>query len=1372
MVMYCLATKAVDLLLKKMLFVVSATICLLIAIPGLSQNSKLHFQSIQDGLSNPHVRCIYKDSRGFMWFGTNEGLNKFDGSTFTVYENSISDSNSIITNSINTIIEDKDHNLWIGTGKGLCIYNREKDNFKKIRNIGQELFPPISALFEDDKNQIWIGTSGVGLYKYDKKSDSITSYMPDRNDSTSILSNFIFSIIADKEGQIWIGTRNGLVLFDVSSNSFTQYCHNKKLPLELCTTLARRLCLDKNGNLWVGTDGRGLYKLIEKKDGWYVNHFQMSDSKGISSNNILSLSCDRKGNLWAGTENGGLSVLPYNSAEFINYKVEEGNFQSISSNSIWSIYEDNADIIWLGTYNRGVNYVDERIERFEIYQRNGCVQKNLVDNNVVNFSEDNDGNIWIATDGGGISSFNCKTRSFTNVVDNESISSRAAMAVLCDSKQRIWVGTWGNGIDLYSISGKKIKNFRVEANSKPGSLLCLLEDNHGNIWAGTAGNGLLKYDQDINDFTKLSYDSLRFPFSNRSYINVLFHDSEDTYWIGLPNGLVSMKFINGNRIFKSFVQTEDKQSISSSGITAIFEDSKHQLWIGTSDGLNLFDKEKNTFTVFRKENGLPNNNICGILEDKNHCLWISTYGGISKFDVAKKTFKNYSKNDGLLSNSFNLRSALKSRSGKFFMGSNSGFVAFYPDSIKSNDYIPPIYLTDLKIFNSPAIIGAKGSPLSKHISETHHIKLNYKQTSFTINFVALNYTHSAKNQYAYKLEGFDKDWNNVGNKQYATYTNIDAGKYTFKVKGSNNEGIWNPEPTQLEITVLPPFWKTKWAYSFYLISVTLIFWVFIRLLILKSTQAEMLRLEKIHHEKSEELSQMKIQFFANVSHEFRTPLSLILAPLKQTIEKEELGDNVKKRLEIVYRNANKLFGLVNELMDFTKSEEGRLKMLVQKVDLVSFCDEIYYMFADEANRRGIDYRMESDSDSVEAWVDKSKMEKVVCNLLSNAFKFTPDEGNIQIKINNETVNDQPFISISIIDNGSGISKEYIDKVFDRFFQSPEDDNKHVAGTGIGLALVKSLVEMHHGLISVSSRKWEETCFTVKIPLGNSHFNQNEIFDESEDNFLIADQSSFAENREGDIAMGKNAPLLLIVEDNAQLREYLVSILSEKYHILFAADGAEGLKIAKEAIPDLILSDIAMPRLSGIELCKTIKSDVLTSHIPVILLTAKTSTSDIVEGIETGADAYLTKPFDVNHLKVTIQKTIELRRKLYQRFSQDVYLMPNENSENELDRKFLEEIIEYIDKNASNNNITVENMAAHLLMSRTNVYRKIKALTGQTATEFIRHTRLKMAIRLMENGQQNISEIAFSVGFSSPGYFAKCFKDKYGKSPSDFIVSKK
>lgn len=1327
----------------------------------LGQSRKINFQTLHNGLSNQHVRCILKDSKGFIWFGTNEGLNKFDGSNITIYENNVNDSNSLVNSTITMLFEDRKQNLWVGTSRGLCIYNREKDNFKIFKDFGRKQFMYITTLLEDNNN-IWIGTAGLGIYRYDVKTDKLFHYLHDEKKTSSVSSDFVNCIVSDKKGKIWVGSHSGLDLFDSKNNSFRHFNEHN-------IGYIRQIKNDAKGNLWIGTYGKGLYKLSGYENNWQLEHFSATDKQGsLSSNDILSLLFDRNGNLWVGTENGGLNLLPAQSSAFIVYKSEDGNQQTISSNSIWSLYQDITGIIWIGTYNHGLNYIDERIEQFEVYQRNYFENKTLVNNNVMNFSEDQQGNIWVATDGGGISSFDIRTRAFTNKFNNASISSKAAMAVLCDSKQRIWVGTWGGGIDLFDITGNKIHNYRIESRKRPSNIMHLMEDNSGNIWACSAGNGLLLYHPESNDFKKVIDETGLTHLNEKAFTNVMFQDSENTIWVGLSYSLISIKYVNGKRVFTEYKHTLTPGSISSPIITALHEDSHKNIWIGTDNGLNLFDKKKGTFTIFRKEDGLPNNSINGILEDNNKYLWIGTYNGIAKFDPEQKRFKNYNKEDGLPSNSFNVRSYLKTRSGMFFFGSNNGFVTFSPDSIQTNLYVPPVYFTDFKIFNISAVIGSKDSPLSQSIGSTHKITLNHRQTSFTIEFVSLNFTHSAKNQYKYKLEGFDKGWINSGTRKYATYTNIDPGKYVFKVMGSNNHEIWNPKPIQLEITVLPPVWKTRWAYLLYLTVFFIILWGFIKLLLIKSRQAEKLRLEQIHYKKSEELNRMKIQFFANISHEFRTPLSLILPPLKQIIEKEPLQSETKKRMEMVFRNANKLFGLVNELMDFTKSEEGRLMMKVEKEDLVSFLWEIHSTFTEEAIRKNISYRFEPETESIEAWFDKNKMEKVISNLLSNAFKFTFPNGSITLGLTTILENEQSFASISVKDNGSGISPNYINKIFDRFYQSPEEENKHIAGTGIGLALVKTLVELHHGKVSVTSRKWEETCFTVKIPLGNNHFAMNEMLSYADDIIVPNNFSSMVRSKADQQKSEGNVPLILVVEDNAELCDYLVSILIPKYNVIKASDGAEGLRMAQESVPDLIVSDVVMPKLSGTELCRAIKNEMSTSHIPIILLTSKATTPEVIEGIESGADAYIPKPFDIQHLEVTIEKTIETRRKLYQRFSQNVYIMPSENTDNDLDKKFILKILAYIDENVLNDNITVENLAAHLLMSRTNVYRKIKALTGYTATEFIRLTRLKMAVKLLETGKYNVSEIAYKVGFTSPSYFAKCFRDQYGKSPSEFI----
>ncbi len=1355
-------------------------VVILIGEPGYGQYSrKIVFQSLEYGLSNPRITCIHKDSKGFMWFGTVEGLNKFDGTRFTLYENDINDSSSLVNNNVNTIFEDKRHNIWIGSTTGVCFYNRERDNFRVFRDVGSTRFNYVNSFFEDDYGNIWIGTSGQGLYLFHPESNSFSAYSHDNNDPGSVCSDFINAIISDTKGRIWLATQNGLDIFDYELKKFIHFTSDHILAEELKNSNVKRICFDNDGNLWAGTYAKGLFKITDQGDEWQIRNYTKSALPGsISANDILSLMCDRNGTLWVGTENGGLCILPADSETFTVYKTVDGNTQSISSNSIWSLYQDDTGIIWIGTYNHGLNYIDERIEKFEIHQRNPYETSTLVNNNVMNFSDDANGNIWIATDGGGLSTFDIHSRSFTNKIDNDLVSSKACQAVLCDSKQRIWVGTWGGGIDLFDSTGKKIRNFKLEAHSRPGNIFSLLEDHKGQIWAGTARNGLLVFDSDSFTFQKIIDHSSKTQLTEDAFVMALYQDDENTLWVGVSFSLIQIKTVNGKRVFTEYQHSANPNSISSFNIATIFEDSRHNLWIGTDDGLNLFNKEKGTFTVFRKEDGLPNNTINGILEDNNYCLWISTFGGISKFDIEHKTFKNYSIDDGLLSDNFNPRAYMKTQSGEFFFGNNNGFISFYPDSIKMNTYIPPVYFTGFKTFNNTAKIGEEGSPLKKNISETKRLTLNHKQTSFLIEFVALNYTHSAKNQYAYMLEGFDKDWFYSGRQNYATYTNIDAGKYIFKVKGSNNEGIWNPNPIQMEIIVLPPFWKTTWAYAFYAACIIAILWGFIKLRIIQSRQAEKLRLEKIHYEKSEELNRMKIQFFANISHEFRTPLSLILAPVKEIIKHESLRSHVKKSLEMVYHNANKLFGLVNELMDFTKSESGRLKMMAQKIDLVLFAGEVYKMFIDEAKRRNIDFRFETSFEYLDVWIDKGKMEKVISNLLSNAFKFTPDNGSIVIKTDQETINDVEYATVSVTDNGSGIAPEYLDKIFERFYQSPEKENFSVTGTGIGLALVKSLVELHHGLIYVTSKKNEQTCFTFKIPFGNEHFDKNEILDDTGEYFVAFNEKHVERNKSESTLTDKNKPLVLIIEDNSELREYLASILAPGYQILKAGDGMEGLKTAKEMIPDLIISDIGMPRLSGTELCKTIRKEMSTSHIPVVLLTAKASAADVIEGVGTGADAYITKPFDVQHLVITIEKLIETRQKIYQHFNNDALSAPAETSISnlddldDLDEQFLNKINDYIEENTPNSNISVENMAEHLFMNRTSMYRKIKAITGLTATEYIRTVLLNKAIKLLENEQYSISEIAYKVGFSSPGYFSRCFRDQFGMSPSEYLEAKK
>jgi ligand-binding sensor domain-containing protein/signal transduction histidine kinase/DNA-binding response OmpR family regulator len=1354
-------------------------------------NATVKFQTLQDGLSHPQVKCILKDSKGFMWFGTHDGLNRFDGTRFVVYETNPDDVNSLCHNIVNAIIEDQSQTIWIGTANGLTRYNRDKDRFDILEDFGVRDILYISALCCDHEGNIWIGTSGNGLFVYNQRLKRLDSYVHNDQKTSSIVSNFVTAIVEDKDNNMWIGTRKGLEKFDNLHHSFIHFESDSPNKSSINQRFITAMTLDYDGCLWAGTCGGGLYKLKKRGSDYDVECYQHADLQGsISGNFILSLLVDRDANLWVGTENGGLNCLDSRTQKFTCYRTEDGNPRSIKSNSIWSLYQDDIGLLWIGTYNKGVNIVDENFDKFDTYQRNGTARLTLGNNHVKGFSEDRNGILWIATDGGGVSCFNTHTRQFTSVIPNSSLSSLAVMSVLCDSQQNIWVGTWGGGIDRFDCNGRKIRNYSVEGNVKngPNNAACLYQDSYGNIWVGTSGNGLFVYNSENDRFVTLEgvshqANSESGVLGSTSYVNVIMETSDHRIWVGTSYGLGCLTRLGmGRYTLSEFLHSNKAGSISSFRVTTLFEDSHHNLWVGTEEGLNRFDAQGQTFTVFRKQHGLLNNTINGILEDAAGHLWISTNRGISKFDSANSSFEHFTKDDGLVSSEFNVRSCIKTQMGEFFWGGNNGMNAFYPDHIKMNHNIAPVCITNLMIDNVSVNIGADGSPLQKNISETSQLVLNHEQTSFSIEFVALNYTHPSKNQYAFMLEGFDKDWNYVGNRRLASYTNLDAGTYLFKVKGSNNDGLWNETPTTIEIIIRPPYWKTFWAYGLYVLIFFALLWTVVRMLIVHSAQAEKLKFEILQRSHSEDLNKMKIQFFTNVSHELRTPLTLILSPLEQILSGDKVKDAIKDQLSMIYRNAGRMYELVNELMDFTKSEENRLKMNVQLDDIVRLTHNMFVLFVDEAQRREIDYRFLCAADHLMLWFDKNKMEKIMINLISNAFKYTPNRGAIEVRIglidssaliqHLNLVQASGYVKIEVVDNGSGIPQSDIPKVFDRFYQSPEQGRMHKTGTGIGLALVKNFVELHHGHVSVTSDQWKETAFMMILPMGNMHFSKNDLIGEADQ----TDTKSFEKpdllpQLKPDSLKIKNAPVVLVVEDNYELRRYIVSMLDAQYQILEAADGQAGCDIAFEHIPDLIISDIAMPIATGIELCQKVKGNINTSHVPVILLTSKTSVEDQIEGIENGADIYITKPFHADFLSVTIRKMIEARRQIYRHFSQDVYVMPHEMSNNDLDKKFLKQAIEYIETNVTNDEISVENLSACLLMSRSNVYRKIKALTGQTATEFIRTVRLKMAVKYLESGQFQVSEIAYKVGFASPGYFAKCFKSQFGKSPSEFLPQK-
>jgi signal transduction histidine kinase/ligand-binding sensor domain-containing protein/DNA-binding response OmpR family regulator len=1347
-------------------YVITAiVIFLFINTLGHAQNRRFSFQSLKPGISHQTVQKILMDQKGFMWFGTQDGLNKFDGSNFVIYENIPGDTCSLSNNTITALYEDKNGTIWIGTTNGLSLYNREKDNFSNIKlpNVDKTT---VQAICADPFGNIWLGTNDYGLVQFNPQKNSFKFYNPNDSDNITISSYYVSDIVIDNQQNIWVGTSNGLDLLDNKGKILYHFKHSTDNN-SLSNNNVNTLFWDKDETLWIGTNGGGLDKLTVSNGKYFFQHYrQGSNSKGLSNNNILSVCQDKKGNLWIGPENGGLNCFDPTTETFTIYHTEDGNPNSISGNSIKALYCDRNNTVWIGTYLRGCNYIDEKSEKFELYQRNFASKNALPHNSVTGFAEAANGNIWIATDGGGVAEFDLRSRKINRIINQSpdmSWSNSYVQTILYDKNENLWVGSWNGGIDRFDKSGAKIRNYRIEGIQKIGDnkVKYLYQDKQENIWAGTHGSGLFIYDTKVDGFVQVN-DRLG---SNNSpaiaYVTTIQQDSHDNIWIGTLYGLFLMKRNSTNGFdFTKFSEGNAPNSLNSSRITVIFEDSRRNLWLGTLDnGLNLLNKKDNSFTHFLKQDGLSGNSIKGILEDNAGNLWISTTKGISKFNPQSKRFRNYTKEDGLCSDQFQTNSCLKTKNGEFFFGGINGFNAFIPEQVKENNLIPPVYLTDFKLFNKSAQIGAKDSPLKKHIGETGKITLAYYQNSFTIDFVAINYTHSSQNQYAYILEGLENEWNNAGHTSTATYSYLKPGTYLFKVKGSNNDGAWNNSPTTLEIIILPPFWKTVWAYMLYSLALLSLLLLLIKSYTTRVKQQQQLQLDK-----------MKLDFFTNITHEIRTPLTLILSPLETLVTSATIDIEIKNKLVLIYKNADRLFQMVNELMDFSKTESRELKILTQESDIINFTNDIFECFREQAHQKKIDYQFLSNEERMDVGFDPDKLETVFMNLLSNAFKFTPPEGKISVTVEKATLRDRnktrEYAKILVADNGIGISQKFIKKVFDRFYQSPDAKGLALTGTGIGLALSKNLVKLHHGKIEVVSEPYKRTCFSVYIPLGQSHFNKNEIRSTPSDISISVPSTNIAETN---IHSPQNAPVVLIVEDNYDLRKYIVSQLSALYNILEANDGEEGYSLAINETPDLIISDVVMPKMSGIELCAKVKENIATSHIPLILLTAKVSVDDKIDGIQTGADAYITKPFHIRILEATIKNLIDSRNKLYQKFGQKGFTIPKELSNNTLDHDFLAKAIRFIEEHISNEELIVKDLASHLLLSNSQTYRKLKALTGQTVPELVRSVRLKMAVKLMETGMYNISEIGFKVGFTSPAYFSRCFREQYGMPPSKYLL---
>ncbi len=1390
---------------------------LILAACGVSysqENIVFDHITAEEGLSQSDINCIYQDKQGFMWFGTHDGLNKYDGYEFTVYNPDSNKLSNINSNLIYTIVGDEDDNLWIGTtGSGLNYFDRTTETFTAFRyekgNTKSLDNDHISILYKDSKNRLWIGTNeGLNMLDLEKGSQNL-EFQRFNSEQEPFITGWdgksIYAIYEDSRNQLLVGGPGGLYKLarDPKGNNYFRLV-NEGIGLPKVTV--RCIVEDISGRLFIGTED-GLYyqKGSEKAHKLEDGHF-----------NALVL--DKNNHLWAGTNNGLylFENFPNQKAPKLieRFTYDPRNSGSISKNIIKSIYMDRTGIIWIGTNGGGLNKYDPVGKQFR-HLRKTSDPNSLSYDKIRAMYEDSNGTLWIGTEGGGLNMLTAKNDNgkYSGFEHFQEISRAFAIyEVEQGNKKILLIGAESTpGLFQLDITNPStdIKKSLTTFEDIKHSVFSILKDSRENIWIGTYGGGVHrwipndtigKYNKDVfmhlpEDVNSISSDIIR----------NIYEDKNGNMWFATGDGLCRLSQNESIKTWPKFTiyknRTEDINSISHNYILSLFESEKGDFWVGTfGGGINQFIPGENeasgSFVSYSDKDGLPNNVIKGILEESNGNLWLSTNQGLSRFDVEKKNFKNYDVYDGLQSSEFQELACFKREDGEMLFGGINGFNAFYPENIVENTIEAETVVTNFSIFNNPVEIGKElhGRPiLEQSINTTEKLKLKYKENSFAFEFAALHYAAPSKNKFAYTLQGFDEDWiQTTSNKRFATYTNLEPGSYTFKVKASNNDGVWDTTPSEITIEVIPPFWRTNIAYALYCLFVMGLLWLFWRYTFIRTTEKHQLELEHLEKEKSEEMQRMKLEFFTNISHEFRTPLTLLKGPLDYLQKKGDVlkFDKVKEQYGLMQKNADYLMRLVNQLLDFRIMGQGKMRLVVRNSNITEFIREVCEPFQFLAHKRFIDFEVSSSDKRLLTCFDHDALEKIINNLLSNAFKFTPNQGRIRVDISkgkDYSGVDLPqlhydisnYVIIQVKDSGSGIPEDSLLQIFERFYVKRDKNQKNLSGAGIGLSFVKNLVELHLGSIAVTSEPNKETNFIVALPKYRNAYENSEVITIKEANdgdftMRSSEAESFAIGFNDEIvdsALSRDRqkfPVLLVVDDNPDIRSFINATLDGEYTVHEAENGAEGLEIALKVIPNIILTDVVMPVMDGIELCQKVKTKTATSHIPVLMITAKSSQESELQGLQHGADDYIRKPFDIELLQLKLNNIIKQRDDLRKRFNREINLQPKEVTVTSADELFLQQAIEIVEKHMMNSDLNVEMMVKEMGYSRTNLFLKFKEITGLSSSEFIRNIRLKRAIQLFDKSDLSVKEIMYKTGFNTASYFSKCFKKQFRVVPSEYV----
>lgn len=1342
------------------------------AIAAQAQRSDLHFInfSSKDGLSANTVNVILKDRFGYMWFGTDDGLSKFDGTRFTVYNHNATDSSTIPANGVMALYEDNDGNLWVGTGKGLSRYDREHDVF---RYINATMGLSARAICADYKGNLWIG-SYSGLFRYQPSNGSSTYYSAYDGGKSHLASNAILSIFEDSQKRLWVGSNAGLHIYQRATDDFLRFDGRRSDSLISDKTI-KAIYEDRSGNIWIGTGDGGVNKLPPGGSGFQSYKSREGYANTLSSNRIFSIAEEENGHLWVGTEKG-LNILDPKTGNIQQVTENARDKYSLKGNSVRSIYIDKRGIYWLGIHQSGISKYDKNLAAFHLVQSNPFDPAGLTAPKVTSFAIAPNEDLFVGTDGGGLNLYHRKSGLF----DRLKIG-RQPLTVLALERvgNELWIGTFMQGIYVLNVVTGNIRQYHKDdgvSQLANNEIFSLRKDRHGNVWVGTNGKGVQvfvpakKVFLGLEDFLGATQGD---KVPSGGYIRAIEEDKDGTIWMAAPGRGIDM-YNPSTNTFRMYGRYHTGLPIEEALTLLVSKDNV--LWAGTAGrGLCRLDFRKNEFKLFSSAQGLANEVVQKILQDRTGRLWLSTNKGISSFSESAAVFRNYTCENGLQRSAFLYGAGLQTPDGKLFFGGLEGFNYFSPGELKQNKNIPNVVFTGLTVDNME-VKPDKQSPIDRDIAIARQVNLDYKQ-NFSISFAALDFTNPQECRYMYWLEGFDRSWNKIGEARNAVFTNLDPGNYTLHVKAYNPNNGWTTQDATMSIYIKPPFWRTGYAYAVYILLTALAIWSIryrgIRRLQRKFAAeqerrqiTQLIEEERKEAERQRAFDEIKIKFLTNLSHEFRTPIALIAGPVQSLIEGEENHDK-KQQLSIVKRNTRRLLNLVNQLLDFRKLEQQELRLNATPGDIITFIREVVESFKDLADRRHIQLLFNSTLESYYTDFDKDKIERILFNLLSNAFKFTGRDGQVSLDVSKEA--DSGDIVISIADNGIGMSGEDQTKIFGRFFQGETHPDIMNQGSGIGLSITKEFVKLHGGTIEVNSRYGSGSIFTVRLPLEALECTVVAPVQEDAANALSL-ATATAEAKDGKDA--GTCLTVLLIEDNEDFRTYLRNHLKNQYKIIEAVDGKEGWQKALSTHPHVIVSDISMPYIDGITLSKKIKADKRTAHIPIILLTALTGDAYQLNGLRTGASDYLTKPFSAEILKVKIQNLATLNETLKETYSkrfQVATLQPAVESENE---KLLLKITRFIEENIDDDKLSVEKLAKHLFISRATLYNKVVDLTGETPVEFIRSVRLNKAAELLANSDLRMSEIAYTVGFLTPNYFARAFKTKFNMSPSEYASLKK